>query len=209
MTRTARAAFAVLVCAMLACPAQAQEGIPIFEPPPIRFEPPPVHFVPPTVPGQPASGHGSDPAGPPPPEWVMAVVECVAFGIAILAILVVVIAAWRGRTVAQLRVVRTPPGEAPEEVRRAWVGVQLPLRSGETKPGLHLTEGVLSQQTRGMTTGYAVNGRAAVKALASHSPEAAAWWRKKAPHVVERGYRLWFPSEVCERVEQGYRTMNP
>jgi hypothetical protein len=48
--------------------------------------------------------------------------------------------------------------------------------------------------------GYAVNGRAAVKALASHSPEAAAWWRTNAPHVLASGYRLWFPSDVCEPV---------
>jgi hypothetical protein len=203
MSHTTRAVFAVLVCAALAAPCRAQEGIPI-ELPPIRFEPPPVHYVPPTVPGYPgpsASGQGGVPAGPPPPEWVVVTVECVAFGIAALVILVCVVAAWRGRQVAQLRIVGTPPGEAPEEIRRAWVGVKLPLRRGETRPGWHRTEGVLSRQTSAaMRTGYSVNGRAAVKALASHSPEAAAWWRKNAPHVVAWGYRLWFPSDVCERV---------
>jgi len=60
---------------------------------------------------------------------------------------------------------------------------------------------VLSQQAPEMTTGYAVDGRAAVRALASHSPEAAAWWREHAPHVVARGGRLWFPCEVCEVLE--------
>jgi hypothetical protein len=48
--------------------------------------------------------------------------------------------------------------------------------------------------------GYAISGRAAVKALAAHSPEAADWWRKNAAHVVAPQYRLWFPVAVCERL---------
>jgi hypothetical protein len=45
-----------------------------------------------------------------------------------------------------------------------------------------------------------LDGRAAVDALASQSPEAAAWWWENASWVVEPGYRLFFPSDVCERV---------
>jgi hypothetical protein len=126
------------------------------------------------------------------------VVISILAGIAAVVGLMFGFAAWRGRAVASLRIVRTPPGEAPEVIRRAWVGVDLPLRRGETEPGRHLTVGVLSYQAPEMTTGYAVDGRVAVKALASHSPEAAAWWREHAPHVVARGGRLWFPCEVCE-----------
>ncbi|HVS37393.1 MAG TPA: hypothetical protein VMS17_17660 [Gemmataceae bacterium] len=125
-------------------------------------------------------------------------VECVPFGIATLAILMCVVVAWRGRKIVYVRVVDTPPGEAPERIRRAWVGVKLPSRRWAAKAGIHRTEGVLSQQVRASGKGYAVNGRAAVQALASHSPEAAAWWRANAPHVVAWGYRLWFPSDVCE-----------
>jgi hypothetical protein len=33
-----------------------------------------------------------------------------------------------------VRVIAAPPGEAPEAVRRAWVGLELPLAAGETGP---------------------------------------------------------------------------
>jgi hypothetical protein len=109
------------------------------------------------------------------------------------------------RTVAHLRITRTPPGEAPEEIRQTWVGVELPLRRQEMNPSLYPTVGVLSgrspcERASECGFGYGVDGRAAVKALASHSPEAAAWWRQHAPHVLEPGYRLWFPAEICERL---------
>jgi hypothetical protein len=110
------------------------------------------------------------------------------------------------RTVAYVRVIRTPPGEAPEEIRRAWIGVELPLRRYETNPQCHVTEGVLSGQSPGMPPefvddpGYAVSGKAAVKALAAHCPEAAEWWFKNAPRVVASGYQLWFPAGVCEKL---------
>jgi hypothetical protein len=196
MTHTTRAMFVVLVCAVLAGPCWAQEGIPLprFEPPPIRIGPPPV----PVFPTHPVAGRGDDSGGPQPANPALAI-GFIA-GMVALVVLPVVFAAWMSRAVAHVRVVSTPPGEAPEEIRRAWVGVKLPLRRWETKPDLHLTEGVLYRQTSTMTSGYAVNGRAAVEALASHSPEAAAWWRTHAPHVVARGYRLWFPLDVCERV---------
>jgi hypothetical protein len=118
-------------------------------------------------------------------------------GVAIVGLLIFVFV-WEGRTVAHLRVIRMPPGEAPEEIRQAWVGVELPLRRWETKSGLHTTEGVLSLHGSGKVHGYAVDGRAAVEALAAHSPEAAHWWRTFAPQVVAPGYLLLFPSEVCE-----------
>src|SRR6187455_3469002 len=44
----------------------------------------------------------------------------------------------------QVRIVQTPPGEAPIEVREAWVGLVLPLREGEVGPREILTQGVLS-----------------------------------------------------------------
>src|SRR5262249_16921735 len=119
-----------------------------------------------------------------------------AFILAVVG-LVVGINVWNNRTVARLRILRTPPGEAPEDIRRAWVGAELPLRRGETEPAPHESVNVLSQQSPEWTNGYVVDGRAAVAALASLSPDAAAWWRANAPHVVARGYRLFFPAEVC------------
>ena len=110
------------------------------------------------------------------------------------------IGAWNNRTVAHLRILRTPPGEAPKEIRRAWVAMELPLRRHELKPCRLESVGVLSQQKPEGSLGYAVGGRSAVAALAARSPDAAAWWRANAAHVVARGYRLFFPAEACEVV---------
>ena len=104
------------------------------------------------------------------------------------------------RAVAYIRVTHTPPGEAPADIRRAWVGLELPLRRREGEPRPQVALGVLSGQDPQLATGYVVDARKAVQCLASHSPEAAAWWRQNAPHVLSLGSRLFFPFEVCERV---------
>jgi hypothetical protein len=191
MTLISRAVFALLTCGAFAGACWAQEGIPLprFRPPP----PPPIRIVP----IHPVSGQKGDAGDSHPPDSAV----CIGF-LAVIGgtvVLILAFAAWRNRTVAHVRVVRTPPGEAPETIRRAWVGVKLPLRRWETEPCLHQTEGVLSQRMRGTGVGYAVSARAAVNALASHSPEAAEWWRTNSPHFRERG-QLWFPVDVCEHM---------
>jgi hypothetical protein len=98
------------------------------------------------------------------------------------------------------RIVAVPPGEAPERVRRAWVGLELPLAPGETGPRDQLAYGVLSNGSVGSRKGYAVDGCKAVALLEAKDPDAAAWWRRNAPHVLTRGYQLVFPAEVCEQV---------
>jgi hypothetical protein len=104
---------------------------------------------------------------------------------------------WRA---VSIRIVRTPPGEPPEWIRRAWVGLKLPLATGESKARCVPTEGALSGEGPVFSMGYIVNGRKAVASLAAHSPEAAAWWRANAPHVVSSGYQLFFPAESCKEL---------
>lgn len=101
----------------------------------------------------------------------------------------------------RIRIIATPPGEAPEEIRRAWVGMELPLAREESRPRKLNTVGVLSHYETATTLGYIVDGRTAVDLLASHEPHAAEWWRENAPHVVAFGYQLIFPAEVCERMD--------
>src|SRR5258708_2466637 len=43
-------------------------------------------------------------------------------------------AARRKEVVVFVRIIATPTGEPPEEVRRAWIGLELPLAAGETGP---------------------------------------------------------------------------
>ncbi len=94
--------------------------------------------------------------------------------------------AWKNRASAamRIRVVRIPAGEAPENIRREWVGVELRLSQGEKGPRALGSVGVVSNVGPQMTFGYVVDGRHAVDQLASHSPDAADWWRTNAKHVL-------------------------
>ena len=102
----------------------------------------------------------------------------------------------RGR----IRIVAMPPGDAPEHIRRAWVGLELPLANGQSGPTRQPVQGILSAQDEGPVSGYAVDGREGVALLTAKAPEAAAWWRQQAPHVTMHGYQLVFPADVCEQV---------
>ena len=111
----------------------------------------------------------------------------------------------------QIRIIKTPPGEAPEQVRTAWIGLTLPL----LLDGAHTTEtvGVLSIPTTRFggflarlfggvrrERGYLVDAHQAVELLAVHAPDAARWWRECAPRAVEPGSIFVFHSEVCQEV---------
>ena len=110
-----------------------------------------------------------------------------------------------------VRIISTPPGEAPEQVRAAWIGLVLPL----VVSGPHTTEtvGVLSGPTTrfglffarlfGRTRqerGYSVDAHQAVELLAHHAPDAARWWRESASAAVQRGQYFVFAAEVCQEV---------
>jgi hypothetical protein len=112
-----------------------------------------------------------------------------------------------------VRIIATPPGEAPEEVRRGWVGLELPLAAGEAGPREVPTSGVLSgprtflgrllarlaRQTR-QEYGYVIDAPQALFLLAGKAPRAAQWWRAFAPHCWRPGYKFVFRAEVCAKV---------
>ncbi len=102
------------------------------------------------------------------------------------------------RRIGVLRIVALPPGEAPEKIRRAWVGVAIPLRRAASQPVTQDSVGVLSKEKMGRMTGYALTGSEAIQALRARSQKAAAWWEDNASHVLAPGYVLLFPTEVCE-----------
>lgn len=89
--------------------------------------------------------------------------------------------------IMEIRIINTPPGEAPEHVRKAWVGLILPLavsgaRTRHTVGILARKEflGMLFALLTGRTdrhSGYIVD---AVETLATRSPDAAKWWRENA-----------------------------
>jgi hypothetical protein len=109
----------------------------------------------------------------------------------------------RPRRSYHIRIVATPPGEAPLNVRRAWVGLELPLAPGEQgSPRILPVVGVVSSRPGGATAGYVVEGRVAIARLEAHDSMAAMWWKINIPGVISKGYQLGFPAEVCKRTDE-------
>jgi hypothetical protein len=114
--------------------------------------------------------------------------------------------------VANIRIISVPPGEAPDWVREAWVGVVLPLPAGRlgtrsTRPVAGVLTGprhfvarllnLLGGTCRHEDV-YVVGVCDAVEALAATRPEAAMWWRDNLPELVRPGRWFAFPAAVCQ-----------
>lgn len=112
-----------------------------------------------------------------------------------------------------IKIVATPPGEAPQHIREAWVGLVLPLAApsvrngwvggvltGPRTYGEHLLRRLLGQGRR--ETGYLVNVAVAVSLLERLNPSAAGWWRENAPNMVVPGRNFMFSAGVCEETDE-------
>jgi hypothetical protein len=113
---------------------------------------------------------------------------------------------------ASVRIVDTPPGEAPLEIRRAWVGLELPVLGN--RPVRYLGSGVLTGPKSFTETlfhlitlrlvvqsGYVVPAERAIEILEAARPEAARWWREHAAHTIRAGRKFLFSPECCEFVK--------
>lgn len=107
-------------------------------------------------------------------------------------------------------IVRRPRGEAPEWVRDAWIGLSLPLVVSDrrtvrgfgvlTGPRRVLQIWAILRRRTVEVDGFVVNARVAVECLDEHRPDAAAWWRTHAPHLLRNGAGLVFDAAACEPV---------
>jgi hypothetical protein len=112
----------------------------------------------------------------------------------------------------RILIVRVPAGDAPVDVRKAWVGVELPLHA----PGLCKAKvaGLLEPPWGRLATwlrrlpgfgrvkvGYAVAAGPAVEELARRNPDAARWFRENVPHLLGPGRLFVFSPEECRTVE--------
>ena len=114
----------------------------------------------------------------------------------------------------KIRIIDVPPGEAPEHIRQAWIGVVIPLlpppldekrfvRSAGVLSGPKTLLGQVSALARlkgFQSYGYAVEALDAVDALAKKDAEAAQWWHKNASFRMKKGQLLVFPAYVCEEM---------
>jgi hypothetical protein len=114
-----------------------------------------------------------------------------------------------------IRIIKTPPGEASEQIRQAWVGVTLPVPPRFASPRRVSTFGVLSRPKTFVGVlfalltgrakreeGYCVVAETAVELLARHSPDAAAWWRQHASRSIARGQLFLFAGDVCQEIHE-------
>src|SRR5438046_8922839 len=114
---------------------------------------------------------------------------------------------------ARVRIRSAPPGEAPADIRRAWVGLTLPIvgRGPMTGFGSGVLTGpksILELLWRLVTfrmqvhEGYAVDVATAIDVLAKARPDAAAWRRPAATHIFRRGPRIVFSRDSCMPAEE-------
>jgi hypothetical protein len=102
----------------------------------------------------------------------------------------------------RVRIVRAPPGEAPEAVRQSWVGLVLPLAAGESGSRYLWVNPVRSDTSRPrLQKGYVVQGKIAVEILGQSAPAAASWWQQHTPQLLQGQYRLVFPADICQAEE--------
>jgi len=110
----------------------------------------------------------------------------------------------------RIRIVRRPEGEAPEWVRDAWIGVEMPVLVPEpvatfgfgvlTGPKNIVLDWILGVTGRAKpVSGYVVAADTAVASLMERSPAAAEWWRTQVPYLVRTGARFVFDAPACER----------
>lgn len=117
-----------------------------------------------------------------------------------------------------IQIISLPKGEAPEEIRKSWIGLQLvadepsptavPIYHVITGPRSRL--GMLIQRLRGLEErweGYVVNALEAVETLAQFDPKAAEWWYQNTPHLLDGKHPLVFDIGCC-RIVQPYDTAN-
>ncbi|TSC91672.1 MAG: hypothetical protein CEN92_223 [Candidatus Berkelbacteria bacterium Licking1014_96] len=111
----------------------------------------------------------------------------------------------------RIRIISTPAGGAPPEIREQWVGVELPVDEADMiSAGLQQAFGIegidagTRQPTRGRIEnrdGYAVDTQAAVGCLKQAGRiEAAEWWQRFLNETG--GDILVFGRQFCEVVEE-------
>jgi hypothetical protein len=135
------------------------------------------------------------------------------YSIAILSGFLHILGTHGSSTITKVRIVGIPPGEAPEDVRQAWLGVVLPLAPGQRGPvQLHAAAQNEWQETwftrfwRYVTTwrlqnaAYLVSVDDALIALEKTFPDAAHWFKRNRPEWCGQNLVFQFSTDCCEPV---------
>lgn len=88
-----------------------------------------------------------------------------------------------------------PPGDPPEDVCAAWVGLTLPvIRYIHEKDQVHVVGVVTNAVDLENSDGYMVDAKVAIALLRMVDRDAAAWWDENVPYLSN----LVFSEKVCE-----------
>ena len=98
-----------------------------------------------------------------------------------------------------IRIVASPPGEAPPAIRAGWIGCILPLLPGTDQPQPSgISCGVISGRPAEPGLKYKVSAVDAFAALEQYDVGAVKWWRENAPQLFQSGKLLAFAAAACE-----------
>lgn len=100
----------------------------------------------------------------------------------------------------RIKIINTPPGQAPEWVRDEWVGVELPVEEDAPGQGESVQFGIFGGKPENLG-GYPVRTRDAIDALREKAPKAAQWWENNVT-LLNFSPRLVFRRDVCEVVPE-------
>ena len=99
---------------------------------------------------------------------------------------------------AKIRIIAVPPGEAPEWVRKEWVGLEFPVADVDMKKAIRF--GVAKGGPPQNTGGYPVETKKAIEILKEKNPKAAQWWLENP--LLKFMDVLIFKREVCEQIKE-------
>lgn len=95
----------------------------------------------------------------------------------------------------RIQIIDTPPGEAPQAVREAWIGM---IFDADGKNGWR-SKGPLSDRNQS-SGGYVVDGGQAIAELEEVDPQAAMWW--KLNDTLEYRTEFIFSPDVCQELPE-------
>lgn len=96
---------------------------------------------------------------------------------------------------SKVEIISTPPGQAPEWVRMAWIGLLLPI-ADDVEGGLQMGVHGGPAQNEG---GYKIPTQEALDILEKKNRKAARWWYDHLPIMPSW---LVFHKEVCKFIEE-------
>lgn len=101
------------------------------------------------------------------------------------------------KKIKEIKIIQTPPGEAPEWIRSEWVGLVLPIL--RNMPPRTYVGGVLDGEVRELEDYlYSIKTAVAIELLGAKSPEAKQWWMDNVNSDIKR--ILFFRKQDCEVV---------